>query len=109
MMRASKASDYVLATGETHSIREFVEIAGRVLGFDIEWRGTGVDEVGVERASGREIVRVNRTYFRPAEVDVLIGDASRARRELGWSPKVSFPELVEAMCRADLKRVEASK
>lgn len=105
MLRAPEASDFVLATGETHSVRELVEVAARWFGFELTWRGEGVEEVGIEGRSDRVLVRINPTYFRPAEVDVLCGDASRARSALGWSPKTSFVELVEMMCHADARRV----
>jgi GDPmannose 4,6-dehydratase len=94
--------DYVLATGETHSVREFVEKAFAVIGRPIEWCGRGLSETGIEARSGRVLVRVDPQYFRPTEVDVLLGDPSKARAELGWSHCVSFDELVREMVMADL-------
>jgi GDPmannose 4,6-dehydratase len=94
--------DYVLATGETRSVREFVEIALAEVGRTIEWRGKGVDEIGVDAKSGKTLVRVDPTYFRPTEVDLLIGDASKAHLKLGWKPKTSFAQLVKEMIASDL-------
>lgn len=102
MLQLEKPEDFVIATGETHSVREFVEESFRFIGKEIEWRGSGVDEIGVEK--GTEIVRVkvNSKYFRPTEVDLLLGDASKAKRILGWTPKVNFSELVKDMMSADI-------
>ena len=95
--------DFVLATGETHSVREFVELAFSHIGRKIEWRGKGVDETGVDGASGETLVKIDSRYFRPTEVDLLLGDPSKAHRELGWKHKVTFPELVAEMVSSDLK------
>jgi GDPmannose 4,6-dehydratase len=103
MLQRDEPDDYVAATGETHSVREFVELAARVADFEIEWEGEGPNEVGRDRLSGRELVRVNPKFYRPAEVERLVGDASKARRDLGWAPSVGFSELVEMMVRADLE------
>jgi GDPmannose 4,6-dehydratase len=97
--------DYVLATGESHSVREFAEKAFAQIGVGIEWSGSGVDEKGLDAASGRVLVEVDPRYFRPTEVDALIGDASKARSKLGWRHKVSFDELVAEMVAADIKTV----
>ena len=96
--------DYVLATNETHTVREFAELAFREIGVEIEWRGEGVEEKGYDAKSGRLLVDVDPRYFRPAEVRLLWGDASKAERELGWQRKVSFLELVRMMVRADVER-----
>lgn len=101
MLQQDRPEDYVLATGEEHSVREFVEASFRRRGLDLEWRGEGVDETGVDRATGRVLVRIHPRYFRPSEVETLLGDASRARREIGWAPRVSFEELVAEMVDAD--------
>jgi GDPmannose 4,6-dehydratase len=102
ILQADKPGDYVLATGETRSVREFVEVAFAEVGRLIEWRGEGVDEVGVDRASGDVVVRVDPVYFRPTEVDLLIGDATKARDKLGWKPKTAFAQLVKEMIASDL-------
>lgn len=105
MLQHEVADDYVLATGETHSVREFVDAAASVIDLHLVWEGEGLDEVAVDRGSGRVVVKVDPAFYRPAEVDVLRGDASKAERDLGWTPRVRFAELVETMMRADLDRV----
>ena len=101
MLQQESPADYVVATGVQHSVRDFVESAGALLGMRIEWRGRGAEETGIDRRSGRTVVRIDPRYFRPTEVASLLGDASRARRELDWSPTVSFDELVREMVDAD--------
>jgi GDPmannose 4,6-dehydratase len=103
MMQQDAPDDYVIATGETHSVREFVVAAGAAAGFEIEWSGEGEDEVGRDRASGEIIVDVDPRFYRPAEVDLLLGDPSKARTTLGWTPKISFEALAEMMMRSDLE------
>ncbi|XP_016973260.1 GDP-mannose 4,6 dehydratase [Drosophila rhopaloa] len=103
MLQRDSPTDYVIATGETHSVREFVEAAFKHIGREITWQGKGVDEVGVESSTGVVRVRINPKYFRPTEVDLLQGDASKAKRELDWAPKVSFLELVSDMMKADIE------
>jgi GDPmannose 4,6-dehydratase len=95
---------FVLATNKTESVRHFVELTFRALGVELEWRGEGVDEIGVEVGGGRTLVRVNPKYFRPAEVELLLGDYSKAKRLLGWEPKTSLEELCAMMVQADLRR-----
>ena len=102
ILQADAPDDFVLATGETHAVRTFVEAAFAEVDRRIEWRGEGVEETGVDRRSGRTLVRVDPAYFRPTEVDLLIGDASKAREQLGWKPKTSFAELVKEMVASDL-------
>ena len=102
MLQQPKADDYVLATGELHTVREFVEKAFAVVGRRIEWSGQGVDETGVDARTGDLLVRIDPRYFRPTEVDLLLGNATKARTALGWSHKVSFDELVREMVEADL-------
>jgi GDPmannose 4,6-dehydratase len=104
MLQQQQPDDYVLATGETRTIRAFVEAAARRLGLDIEWRGAGAHETGVDRRSGKTVVRVNPDYYRPAEVDLLIGDPAKAAAALGWKPQIGFDELVALMMDADRKR-----
>lgn len=98
MLQQNKPEDYVIATGEQYSVREFVEAAGCYFDMDIRWVGEGLDEVGVDTISGKTIVTIDPKYFRPTEVESLLGDASKAERELGWRPKTSFIELVKDMC-----------
>jgi GDPmannose 4,6-dehydratase len=109
MMQREPAEDYVLAMGETHSIRDFAMLAGRQLGFDIEWRGKAEAEEGIDRASGRVVIRVNPQLFRPADVDVVCGDASKARTLLGWKPRASFADTVRMMAEADDRRVREGR
>jgi GDPmannose 4,6-dehydratase len=103
MLQQAEPEDFVVATGIQHSVRDFVEQAGRLLGMDIEWRGRGLEETGVDRHGGRTVVRVDPRYFRPAEVASLLGDASRIHSKLGWQPQISFDELVAEMVAADLE------
>jgi GDPmannose 4,6-dehydratase len=105
ILQQDKPDDYVLATGETHSVREFIELAFSKVGCAVEWKGSGVDEVGIDAASGDTLVKIDTRYFRPTEVDLLLGDPSKARRVLGWKHTVSFPELVSDMLTSDLKVV----
>jgi GDPmannose 4,6-dehydratase len=105
MLQQPEPGDYVLATGETRTVREFVECAAAPLGFDIAWQGRAEQETGTDRRSGRRIVEVDPAFYRPAEVDVLVGDSSRARARLGWVPLVDFDALVAMMAEADERRV----
>ena len=106
MLQQDKADDYVVASGETHTVREFVELAFGHVGIEIEWKGQGVDEIGVDKATGKTIVSINPKFFRPAEVDVLLGDPAKADKVLGWKREVSFSQLVEGMVKNDLAIVE---
>ena len=101
MLQTEKPDDYVLSTNEYHSVRDFVEKAFALKGFNLKWRGTGINEVGYDETSGRELVVVSDKYFRPAEVEELLGDSTKARLELGWTPRHSFDELVKEMVDAD--------
>jgi len=105
ILQQDAPDDYVLATGETHSVREFIELAFSKVGRIIEWKGSGIDEVGIDTASGDTLVKIDSRYFRPTEVDLLLGDPSKAQRVLGWKHTVSFPELVSDMLASDLKVV----
>lgn len=109
MLQQDKSDDYVVATGETHSVREFVEIAAKELGMEIEWKGTGVDEVGIDKVTGKEIVKIDPKYFRPAEVELLLGDSSKAKEKLGWTLKHSFEDLVKEMVQFDLENEQTHK
>ncbi len=104
MLQQPKADDYILATGVTTSIRRFVEMAAEALGFSLIWQGSGTDERGIDPATGEVWVTINPEFYRPAEVDLLIGDPSKARQELGWTPRVPLNELVRRMVEADLRR-----
>lgn len=106
MLQQDKPEDYVIATGETHSVREFVEACCDELKINIRWEGKGIDEVGIDEDTGKTIIKIGPEYFRPSEVDILKGDATKAREKLGWSPKTSFKELVKIMIRSDLERVK---
>jgi GDPmannose 4,6-dehydratase len=103
MLQQAEPDDYVIATGETYTVRQFVELAFREIGVDILWRGEGVDEVGVDKHADVVRVRVDPRYFRPAEVELLLGDSSKARLKLGWQPKTSLSELVKIMVSYDLE------
>ncbi len=108
MMQQPTADDYVIATGETHSVREFVEEAGKLLDMTIEWRGSGVQEEGVDSKTGNVVIKIDSEYFRPTEVDLLIGDATKAKQAFGWVPPTTFKELVKIMVEADVIK-EAAK
>ena len=109
MLQAETPDDCVIATGEAHSVREFVERAFGEAGMSIAWEGSGVDEVGRDRASGRVVVRIDPRYFRPTEVEFLLGDPSKARKNLGWKTEISFDDLVRIMVREDLKEAEKDR
>ncbi len=103
MLQQDEPDDYVVATGETHSVREFTEFAFRYAGLDIEWKGKGVDEKGVDRSTGKVVVEIDRQFFRPAEVNLLIGDYSKAKKILEWKPQVTFEGLVKMMVESDME------
>jgi GDPmannose 4,6-dehydratase len=102
MLQQDKPDDYIIATNETRTVREFVEITFKNIEIDIEWRGEGVDEIGINKATGKTIVKINPQFFRPAEVDILLGDPSKAEKELGWKREIPFTELVKRMVENDL-------
>ena len=101
MLQQDKADDYVLATNQYYSVREFVEKSFLIKGFDIKWKGEGINEIGYDSKTGKELIFISEKYFRPAEVDELLGDSTKAKTELGWIPKTSFQELVEEMVHHD--------
>jgi GDPmannose 4,6-dehydratase len=103
ILQQETPDDFVLSTGETHSVREFIEVALQELGHRVTWKGSGIDEVGVDEA-GRTIIRINPTFYRPAEVELLIGDSTKAKERFGWSPKTTFRELVAKMIHSDFKK-----
>lgn len=105
MLQQAERDDYVLATGENHSVREFIDRAAEAIGFKLVWQGEGDQTKAIDRESGRLIIRVNPEFYRPTEVDTLVGDSSKARKKLGWKTEVSFNQLVEMMVMADMDRV----
>jgi GDPmannose 4,6-dehydratase len=109
MLQQDKPRDYVIATGETHSVRELVEETCKALEIEIEWKGEGINEVGIDKKTGKTIVEIDPEYFRPTEVDLLIGDGSKAQKELGWKPKTKFKDLVKLMAESDLEIVKRGK
>lgn len=108
MLQQSQPEDFVIATGETHSVREFVEECCKILNIELVWKGKGISEVGINTKNNQEIIKINPSYFRPSEVDYLVGDANKARKLLGWEPKINFTELVRMMIQSDLKYLSAS-
>ena len=101
ILQQEQPDDYVIATGEQHSVREYIEVAGGELDMDIEWQGSGLEEVGIDRNTGKQLISVDPRYFRPTEVETLLGDPSKARKQLGWEAKTTFAELVKQMIKAD--------
>ena len=106
MLQQEKPDDYVIATNETRTVREFVETAFGHVGIEIEWNGKGIDEKGIDKATGKTVVKVNRKFFRPAEVDILLGNPEKAEKSLGWKRNISFSQLVERMVKNDLAIAE---
>ncbi|HBB19511.1 MAG: GDP-mannose 4,6-dehydratase [Ruminococcus sp.] len=106
MLQQDKPDDYVVATGETRTVRDFVTAAFGCLGIDVAWSGEGVNEIGTDKATGKTLVKVNPDFFRPAEVDVLLGDSTKAHSVLGWERQISFEQLVERMAKNDLRLAE---
>lgn len=105
MLQQETPDDYVIATNETRTVREFLEIAFQHVGIIVEWQGTGVDEIGIDKSTGKTIVSINKKFFRPAEVDVLLGDPTKAEKCLGWQREISFANLVERMVTTDMELV----
>ncbi len=108
ILQADGPDDFVLATNKTNTVRSFVEAVFAELGITLDWQGAGVDEVGIDTKTGKTVVRIDPKYFRPTEVEILVGDYSKAKEVLGWEPKVMMPELVKIMVEADLKRIKAN-
>ena len=106
ILQADKPDDYVLSTNEFHSVREFIEKSFALKDLNIKWRGEGIDEVGYDETTGKILIRVSEKYFRPAEVEELLGDSTKARTELGWEPKMKFKELVDLMIESDWNKVK---
>ena len=105
MLQQDEPDDFVIATGETHSVREFAELTFKELGIDIKWQGEGVDEVGIDSSTGEVLIEIDPAYYRPTEVEILIGDPTKAKEKLGWEPKVKFEELVRQMAKAEDENV----
>ncbi len=106
ILQHARPDDFVIATGETHTVREFVEAVGKHLGYEIVWRGTGINEQGRDKKTGKVIVKVDPALFRPSETDLLIGDATKAKKVLGWKPKVTFAELARIMAEHDYRAIQ---
>jgi GDPmannose 4,6-dehydratase len=109
ILQHENPSDYVIATGEMHTVREFIEKSFQILGMQIQWEGSGADEVGIDKSSNKVVVRIDPRYYRPTEVDQLLGDATKAREILGWKPTVTFEQLVEIMVKADYDAIMQNK
>jgi len=109
MLQQDKPDDYVIATGQTHTVREFVQEACKILDMEIEWKGKGVNERGIEKKTGKVIIEIDSKYFRPTEVDLLLGDASKAKKVLGWEAKTKFKDLVKIMVESDMDIVKNNK
>ena len=103
MLQQDKPSDYVIASGETYSVRDFTNLAFEVVDIELEWTGSGVDEIAIDKKTGKKLVEVDKNYFRPSEVEILHGDPSLAEKEIGWKRKISFNDLVSEMVNYDLK------
>jgi len=109
MLQQDEPDDYVIATGQTHSVREFVELSFKHIDIDISWEGSGVDEKGIDKKTGKVLVEINKLFFRPSEVNMLIGDSGKAKRILNWQPEVEFHELIKMMIENDLKMAKKIK
>jgi GDPmannose 4,6-dehydratase len=108
MLQHKEPDDFILATNETHTVREFVEETAKHLGFDFYWKGKGLDEKGIDKKTGKTLVEIDPRYFRPSEIDILLGSYDKAKKKLGWKPKVKFKELVKLMALADLENEKKS-
>ncbi|MEK7680649.1 MAG: GDP-mannose 4,6-dehydratase [Patescibacteria group bacterium] len=108
MLQQEKPDDYVIATGESHSVRELIELCASILGYELGWRGEGLEEKGIDKKSGNVLVEIDSRYYRPAEVDFLLGDATRAKEKLGWQPKVKFKDLIHLMLEAEFESIGVS-
>lgn len=109
ILQACNPDDFVLATNETHTVREFIEESFSVLGQDIYWEGTGINEKGILKSTGKEVIGIDQKYFRPTEVDILIGDYSKAKQILGWKPNTTFQQLVKIMVISDFEKIKNNK
>jgi GDPmannose 4,6-dehydratase len=106
MLQQDKPEDFVIATGETKTVREFIEVCCKELNIELEWKGSGVDEIGIDKSSGKTIIKINPKYFRPTEVDLLLGDPTKAKKVLNWETKTNFEELAKIMIKSDLELIK---
>eukprot|EP00758_Cryptobia_borreli_P003128 Tbor_TRINITY_DN3547_c0_g1::TRINITY_DN3547_c0_g1_i3::g.2889::m.2889/K01711/gmd, GMDS; GDPmannose 4,6-dehydratase len=109
VLQNEKADDWVLATGEQHSVKEFCELSFAKMGYEIEWQGKHLDEVGIDKKTGKVLIKVDAEYFRPTEVETLLGDSTKAHTELGWKPKYTFEQLVDEMVAEALYALETGE
>ena len=105
ILQQDTPDDYVIATGEMHTVREFIERTFTLLEMPVEWQGRGANEIGIDKKSGKTIIRIDPKYYRPTEVEQLLGDATRARTKLGWTPEVTFDKLIEIMVKSDMEKI----
>ena len=105
MMQSDIPDDFVISTGETYSVKYFVEKSAKYFGFNIIWEGSGLDEVGIDKNTNKGIVKISKDFYRPAEVDLLIGDSSKIKNSLSWTPKIKIDELIDIMCKYQLKGI----
>ncbi len=103
MLQQDTSDDYVRATGETHSVREFVEYASTLLGYNIKWEGKGLDEKGIDEKSGQVLISIDEAYYRPSEVDVLLGDSTKAKNKLNWEAEIKFKDLIDLMMKGEFE------
>lgn len=106
MLQQEDPDDYVVATGEMHTVREFIEKSFKQVGHEIEWKGKGVDETGIDTTTGNVVVRIDPRYFRPSEVEQLLGNPAKAKKKLGWEPQIKFEQLVQIMTEGDLRLLD---
>ena len=109
MLQQNKPEDFTISTGEQHSVRDFIEIAAKEIDIEVRWKGEGVDEVGIDTKTENIIIRIDKRYFRPTEVETLLGDSTKAKNKLNWQPKISFQELVTEMVLSDLEEAKKDK
>ena len=106
ILQNNKADDFVLATGQSYTVRDFCEIAFNEIGITLGWKGSGIDEIGIDIKNGKQLIQVDKRYFRPTEVDYLEGDFSKAREQLKWYPKISFKEMISEMVQSDINSIK---
>jgi len=109
MLQQNEPEDFTISTGKQHSVRDFIEIAAKEINIEIKWKGEGINEVGIDTKTGNIIIRIDKRYFRPTEVETLLGDSTKAKNKLNWQPKISFKELVKEMMMVDLQEAKKDK